>query len=299
MKKTKILIFILLFIVTSACQTQRRGVKFYSGDKNTSVVGNQLSLTGQKKTEYEIKLRRLQGQRQAILASQKNEKTAEIKRLENENKRLDHELSNLQSNLQRITGDDLVNQIAEVLKRISSNEEKLQILYKSDDYPSTASNIDKQIIRIEGLLLELQINEDQMLVKMNKTEDLEYFQGNLRNGHEAANAYMLMKWAQKDDGQAQIVNHQKEETGFQALIINEWSRGVTVVIRHSSGFELTEVPIEAKSKMIINLPFPGNYTCYFKRGSQRGNYVNKNINPRLRVNHEGENYAFILTQRGW
>ncbi len=299
MKKLLFIIFILVIVVsTSSCQTSRRGVQFYSGDKNTTVVEDQMYLTNQKKTEYEIKLRRLQSQRERILSSVKNEQTSEIRRLENENRRLKHQLDNLQNNPQRTTGDDLLNQIDEILKEISSNEEKLEILYQSDSYPKSAQNLDYQISQIERLLFNLQINEDEMLVQMNQKDGLDYFSGNVRNGIEAANAYMLMKWAQDDNGQVKIVNNQTDNN-LQALIVNEWSKGVTAVIRHSSGFQLPDIPVQANSKVIINLPFPGEYICYFKRGYNRGNTIIKNVNPRLLIYYEGESFAFILTQRSW
>ncbi len=293
----KKLLFILLSLVivvsTTSCQTSRRGVRFYSGDKNTTVVKDQMSLTSQKKTEYEIKLRRLQSQRETIISSLKNEQAVEIRRLEDENRRLEYELDNLQNNPQRTTGDDLLNQIDKILKEISSNEEKLEILYQSDSYPSSASNLDSQISQIEGLLFNLQINEDQMLVQMNQKGELDYFSGNIRNGYEAANAYLLMKWASDNTGNN--INHQNS---FEGLVINEYHHAVTATIRHSSGYTIV-LRMNRRSEQEIELPFPGRYTSYFEGTFGRSNYVSHNVTPTGTVFANNREYDFLLIKHRW
>ncbi len=297
MKKLVILLIVIFIGINfSSCQVSRRGVQFYSGDKNTNVVENQLSLTQEKKAEYEVKLSRMQRERDNILSGSQSEASREISRLENENRRLKAQLRELKGRSHRIDGSTLLSQIEEIEENIYRNEDRLSNLYQSDNYPAQVKSLDNRIESIENLLFDLQLAEDQMLVKMTREENLDFFEGNIRNGYEGANAYMLMKWAQEPSGNA--VNNQ-EGGGLQALIVNEFHRGVTAVIRHSSGLQLPDIPIDAKTSVVIDLPFPGEYVCYFKRGGRTTNVVKKTVNPRLLVHHKGENYAFVLIQRGY
>jgi hypothetical protein len=293
MKKVFFILFIVLVVGISSCQTGRRGVQFYSGDKNTTVVSDQISLTNQKKTEYEIKLRRLQTQRERILSSVKNEQVIEIRRLENENRRLNHQLKNLKNSPQRISGDGLLNEIERIDEELSSNEKRLQNLYQSPSYPGSASNLDSQISQIEDLLLNLQINEDEMLVQMNQKDGLDYFQGNIRNGYEAANAYLLMKWASDNTGNS--INHQ---SSFDGLIINEYHQPVTATIRHSNGYTIV-LRIDRRSEQEIELPFPGRYISYFEGTFGKSNLVTHNVTPTGTVFANDKKYDFLSVKHKW
>ncbi len=291
-----ILIMVFVGVNLSSCQTNRRGIQFYSGDKNTVVIENQLSLTQEKKDEYEIKLNRMKRERDRILSGSEQEINSEISRLENENRRLNAQLRELKGSSQRADGSSLLHQIEEIEKKISQNEDRLSYLYQSDRYPSRAKALDEKIDNIAELLFDLQIVEDQMLAKMTREENLDFFQGNIRNGYEGANAYMLMKWAQEPVA-GTAINSQGGK--IQAVIVNEFHRGVTAVIRHSSGVKFPDIPMDAKSSTIIDLPFPGEYVCYFRRGNQRGSIIIKHVNPRLLVDYKGKKYGFVLTQRGY
>lgn len=298
MKKLLILLSIIFIAINfSSCQVSRRGIQFYSGDKNTNVIEDQLTLTQSKKTEYETRLSRLQRERESILSSSQSESNKEIIRLENENRRFKAELGQLKGRPQRVDASTLLSQVEEIKEKIDQNDSRLAYLYQSEKYPSQAKNLDNRIESIDDLLFNLQIAEDQMLVKMTQKENLDFFQGNIRNGYEGANAYMLMKWAQEPTTGTAVNTQEKGQ--LQGIIVNEFHRGVTAVIRHSSGLQLPDIPLEPKSSVVIDLPFPGEYICYFKRGSRTTNTVVKSVNPRLLVNYKGDNYAFVLTQRGY
>lgn len=299
MKKLGFILFILsLLFLNSSCHSQRRGVQFYSGDKNAEVIENQLSLTQEKRSEYEIQLRRLRNERSNIISQKEGEMFSEISRLENENKRLEQSLNQLKRGPQRLDGDHLLEKIERLENKISQNNRRLESLYNSDSYPKEAARIDRQISQTEAFLFELQLAEDQKLVRMSGKDELNFFQGNIRNGYEAANSYMLMKWAQESTT-GRAVNNNSNDSKLSGIIVNEFHRGVTAVIRHESGFQFPDIPISPKSTVEIELPLPGKYICYFKRGNRQTNTVIKKVNPMFLVNYKGADYGFVLIQRGY
>ncbi len=186
-----------------------------------------------------------------------------------------------------------MNQIDKILKEISSNEERLEVLYQSDSYPSSVSSLDFQINQIESLLFDLQINEDQMLVQMNQKGELDYFSGNIRNGYEAANAYLLMKWASDNTG-----NNLNPEKSFEGLVINEYHQPVTAIIRHSSGYTIV-LRMDRRSEQEIELPFPGRYSSYFEGQFGRSIYVSHNVTPTGTVFANNREYDFLLIKHRW
>ncbi len=290
MKKSVIfLIIAIVFITTSSCQSYRRGVQFHSGDKNTSVIDDQMSLTEEKKTEYQIELRRLKRERGNLINSSKDENLSEIKRLENAKKRLEHQLKDLQNNPQKFEGDRLLSEIEDLESKISQKEERLQSLYESSNYPSEAKVLDERISEVEDLLFDLQLAEDKMIVRMNSQDELDYFQGDIRNGQEAANAYMLMKWVSSDGNKI----NDSSQSNFEGIIINEYHQSVTAVIKHSNGYKIL-LRLEPKSEEVIKLPFPGEYISYFEGNFGRSNYVSHNVTPTGKVLANDREYDFLL-----
>ncbi len=285
----------------SSCQGYRRGVKFYSGDKNTEILGEQVDLLQSKKAEYQFQLRRLERNRLRQLSELQSNEVQQINLLEGEIKRLENQIKELYS--QELSEADRLSEQASLEEKILEKEAKLEQLYQSA-YSKDLRDIDDQIGQIRSLLLDLEITEDLMLIRTAYNPEKEFFSGNIRNGYEAANSYLLMKWAAQEGSKS----NEEFSTQLQALIINEWTRGVTAVIRHSSGLALPDVPLDPKSMTVINLPFPGQYICYFKRGQQRGGTVIKTVNPHLLVNIDGiitdgrieeKEFAFVLIQRSW
>lgn len=290
MKKIKnVFFFIIIVIMFSSCQAQRRGVQFYSGDKNTEVISDQMLLITQKKTEYEGQLRRLKRSRASQLAQSQSTNNRQILILERDIKRLEAELENL-TRPQNLSGQALLEKKSSIEGKIEEKEERLAQLFQSEDY-NPMQHIDAQISQLRSMLTDLHLAEDQMLINMSQAQKQQYFQANLKSGYEAANAYLLMNWASNQSSSEGAANSNNDE--FIGIVINEYHQAVTATIRHSSGY-LQVIRLERRSQQEITLPFPGRYTAHFEGSFGRTNVVSINIRPTASVNVNGKEYDFYL-----
>jgi len=164
-------IFFLAMSISS-CQTSRRGVRAYFGDKNLKVIESQKDLVAEKKADYEVALASLQRERARQLSSLQFSGSQEIRRNEVELRRLQAELEDLYRGSHSLSGQTLLDQKASLEEEIGQKEERLNSLRSGEDYPESLALLDAQISKISSLLLNMQLEEDEMLVTMMKKDNL-------------------------------------------------------------------------------------------------------------------------------
>ena len=286
--KKKIIWIVLIIMLFSSCSAQRRGVTFYSGDKNPQKIEEQMSVLQSKKREYSSLLLQLKRERDIRLRNARQIELREIYSLEAQLRRIDGRIDELNSSNQRVDGTDLLMSLARLEAEKKEKDKRLQVLYNNKSY-NQFSETDQRIQEIENLLTQLNIAEDKMLIAMSSNNQLNYFEGNVRDPLAAARAYSLMTYSKQ---QRSATN---SATGFEGIIKNELRQPIVVKIRHSNGWS-GNVYLTGSSKQTIDLPFPGNYTATsYIGGRARGTAIIE-VSPTKTSLFSGEEIAWFFIQ---
>jgi TolA-binding protein len=283
MKKINFFVFLVLgVIVFSSCGSAKRGVQFYSGDKNNEVIAKNLETSSSKRQDLQRQLFRLEQDRNVVLTKIKREESHDIKGLEMEIRRIEYEIQRLNS--QRHTVDILAIE-AETEKLAVKRLELESLKNSSNSYQKEVSPMDAKIAEMEGLLLTLEMAETQALANNLASTGLDYFEGNLKSGTEAANAYSLMSWSQQNNA---------GEASFVGIIVNNRPHQVIMTLIHSNGWKMV-YDIAPNTSIEIEVPFPGEYKAYSRyEGTVKSGLVS--VKKTKKVFHQGKTYFFRILQ---
>ncbi len=297
------LVLITLLLTQSSCSAQswRRGVTFYEGDKSSYEIAQQSQLISDKIQEYESRIRRLNQERANIIARSDMIFVRNLRSTE-------FQIDNLQKSIDRLSResrqnpDDLLSELEKLDQQLAQEEAKLVGIKESAEYPINLKNIDVEIESLQFNIANLRSAHDNMLVVMSNTDRTSYFAGNIRNGYEAASAYLLMKWANESGsvspGFSTGTQTSTQNSEFTIFVRNDWVRPVTANIRHSSGWR-TGIYLKPKEEIVISVPLPGIYSCYFQHGNRIGNTTTNTIDPLSHVMVEGQKYNLLFIQNNW
>lgn len=283
MRKVNFLVFLVLGVALFSSCVSKRGVQFYSGDKNNDVIASNVELASQKRLDLQSQILRLQRQKDVVVMGIDRQESRDIMRREAEVRRLEIELQRLAAP-QR--GESNLTEYEEKLAQLEAKKEELELIKNSSQaYEANVAPMDTKIQNLESMLLSLEMAENQALANNLAESSQDYFEGNLKSGNEAANAYSLMKWSQRQG--------QELET-FEGIIINDRAETVVITMKHSNGWRMV-YDIPSKSTLEVSAPFPGDYTISsrYKNGYKTGT---TSVVKTKKVFHEGKTYYFRIKQ---
>ncbi len=278
----KVIILLLTVALFSSCASQR-GVQFYSGDKNNEVLASNIELASQKRLDLQSQIFRLQRERDVVVMRIDRDESRDISLKEAEIRRLETELLRLTA-AQR--GESNLLEYEQKASQLENKKaELIEIKKSSEAYQSSVVPLDNKIVQLEGLLFDLELAETQALTNNLAESNLDYFEANLKSGYEAANAYSLIKWSQKQA---------PEEDAFKGIIINNRSQSIIITIAHPNGW-IAVYDLAPETILEVAVPFPGDYTVKSKY-SNTIKLGKTNVRPSKKVFHQGKPYFFRILQ---
>lgn len=279
MKKVNFFVFLVLGVVIFSSCASKRGVQFYSGDKNNDVIASNVELASQKRLDLQSQILRLQRQRDVVVMGIDRDESRDIMRREAEVRRLEMELQRLAAP-QR--GESNLTEYEEKLAQLKSKKEELELIKNSSQvYERNVAPMDTKIQDLESMLLSLEMAETGALIANLEASTQDYVLGKNIDAID----YAIIRQAR---------GKQDEQHCYQCLLINKMNREITVrvVYNRDSRIRMTFV-LAPNTENEVCLPYVGDYTVFEELGTKQ-----INIGPSPRVQKNNKNYHYVF-QRKW